>query len=142
MMVLRVVAVFFLIVILSGNPSSASLECNEVSGMRVTFDAAVKGFNQNGRLPTSGIAGGLINNLWQTVSHPSDPANMGCIGQSARLGELLNAGHFAGWSFQQRFEVGAASPILLPHAWITATDAHGHVIDLDPWSNEFHVHAK
>lgn len=141
-MAIRIIGAIFVVVLLSGSTSSASLECADVSAMRVAFDDAVKGFNAEGRLHTSGVAGGVANNLWQTVSHPSDPANMGCEGQSQRLFELMNGQKFAGWNFQQRFEVGAASPILLPHAWITATDVHGHVIDLDPWTNEFHVHSR
>lgn len=140
MRIMRVIGALIAIVVSSGSTSSAALECADVSAMRVAFDYAVKGFNANGRLHTSGVLGGFANNLWQTVSHPVDPANMGCEGQSQRLSELLNAGKFAGWSFQERFEVGAASPILLPHAWITATDAHGHVIELDPWTNQFLVH--
>lgn len=133
-------AVLLVVLLGGGTTSSAALECSDVRAMRSTFERAVRGFNGHGRLNTTGVLGGFANNVWQTLSNPSDPSSMGCIGQSARLGELLNAGKFAGWRFDQRFEVGSASPILLPHAWVTATDAHGHVIDLDPWTNEFVVH--
>lgn len=140
MRIIRIIGALLAIVVSSGSTSSAALECADISTMRVEFDRAVKGFNANGRLHTSGVLGGFANNLWQTISHPGDPANMGCEGQSQRLFELLNARKFSGWNFQERFEVGLSSPILLPHAWITATDSHGHTIELDPWTDQFTVH--
>jgi hypothetical protein len=126
------------ILIFSGAAASASVECKDVTEMRVTFATEVRGFNGSGRLPTSGVLGGFANNLWQTVRHSSDPSSMGCIGQTSRLAEELRD-EYPGWTFDQRFEFGFSSPILLPHAWVTATDAHGHVIDLDPWTNEFTI---
>jgi hypothetical protein len=134
----RILAAVILAGILSGTAAPADVESKDVAAMRVTFRATVQEFNRAGRLATSGVIGGFANNVWQTVWHSSDPASLGCVGQTSSLANHLRE-EFPGWAFDQRFEFGFDSPIFLPHAWITARNGHGEKVDLDPWTNEFTV---
>jgi len=103
----------------------------DVSEMRAILAQSLLEMNHDGRLPLSGIAGGMANNVWQTVSHPTDPDRLGCGWQSSYLLTRLQV--ISGWHFEQRYEVGFSSPILLPHQWVTGHGPNGRVVQIDPW---------
>jgi hypothetical protein len=111
--------------------STSSVEAADVMEMRAAVRQSVLEMNEQGRLPLNGIAGGMVNNIWQTVSHPSDPSRMGCGWQAEYVRAKL-AG-IPGWRFEERYEVGFRSPILLPHQWLTGYGPNGRVIQIDPW---------
>ncbi len=112
--------------------SSTSIEeTNDLLKMRAIVNASVAEMDRDGRLPVNGIVGGMANNLWQTISHPSDPERMGCGWQMNYLLAKLNG--MRGWTFEPRYEVGFSSPIFLPHQWITARGPGGRVLQIDPW---------
>lgn len=95
--------------------------------------ATVAKLNAEGRLPLSGYAGGMLNNLVQTASGHARP--LGCGGQAEELYKALNAARPAGWTFEFKYEYGFKSPILLPHQWIEAHGPNGEVVALDAWAN-------
>lgn len=106
-------------------------EAADLKQMRAVLVQCIAEMDHRGRLPLNGVAGGMLNNVWQTVSHPSNPALLGCGWQATYVHEKL-AGT-PGWRFEQRFELGLSSPILLPHQWLTAYGPDNRVIEIDPW---------
>ncbi len=38
-----------------------------------------------------------------------------------------------GWTWEERYEYGIFSPILLPHQWLTGHGPKGRVVQIDPW---------
>ena len=111
--------------------STSKAEAADLMDMRVALRQSIEEMNRQGRLPLDGIAGGMLNNIWQTVSHPSDPSRLGCGWQANYLLAKLQGA--PGWHFELRYEVGLSSPILLPHQWLTGHGPDGRVIQIDPW---------
>jgi hypothetical protein len=111
--------------------STTQAETADLLQMRAVLRQSIAEMNEQGRLPLDGIAGGMLNNIWQTVSHPAEPSRMGCGWQSNYVRARLQ--RIPGWRFEKRYEVGYSSPILLPHQWITAYGPGGRVIQIDPW---------
>lgn len=111
--------------------SSSSTPNRDVSEMRAILAQSLLEMNHDGRLPLSGIAGGMANNVWQTISHPADPERLGCGWQSSYL--LTRLQTIPGWRFEQRYGVGFSSPILLPHQWLTGYGPNGRIVQIDPW---------
>lgn len=120
----------FLLCVLPADSSSTAPD-RDVSEMRAILANSLLEMNRAGRLPLSGVAGGMANNVWQTVSHPADPSRLGCGWQSGYL--LTRLQTIPGWHFEQRYEVGFSSPILLPHQWLTGYGPNGRVVQIDPW---------
>lgn len=99
------------------------------------YSAAIQQLDAHGRLPLDGDVAGEINNLYQVVRHPANPALMGCGDQAAFVYARLST--ISGWVFEMRYESGLRSPILLPHQWITGHGPHGETVQIDPWSGRF-----
>lgn len=127
------IAVAALLTVAAFPADSSSGTSAELHQFRAVLATSILEMNADGRLPLSGVSGGMANNIWQTVSHPGEPSRMGCGFQAQYVLDKL-AGRFPGWRFEQRYEVGLASPILLPHQWLTAYGPRGAVIQIDPWS--------
>lgn len=111
--------------------STASAPNHDVSEMRAILRRSIVEMNAQGRLPLSGAAGGMANNVWQTISHPSDPRRLGCGWQSEFL--LMRLSGLKGWTWKERYEYGISSPILLPHQWLTGYGPNGRIVQIDPW---------
>lgn len=108
----------------------------DVMAMKFQFDDLVRDLNQHGRVPTTGVTGGFINNIWQSTMHSDDPGALGCGGQAEFVRERLS-GVFPSWSFALQSEIGVRSPILLPHTWVRAYGPRGETVDIDPWLDSF-----
>lgn len=117
-------------------PVNQHTESADEAQMHQVFNATVQELNHMGRVNGSGKAAGMVNNLWQTVRHPSNPEALGCGGQAEYLKAKLLA-DFPTWTFESRYEYGIKSPIVLPHQWLTAHGPHGETITVDPWQNKF-----
>jgi hypothetical protein len=111
--------------------STSKIPSRDVYQMRAILQQSIAEMNAQGRLPLTGVAGGMVNNIWQTISHPNDPARLGCGWQSDFVLNRLNG--MPGWRFEHRYEVGFNSPILLPHQWLTGYGPNGQTIQIDPW---------
>ena len=112
-------------------PTSCGMESADAIRMRAILRDSIVEMNREGRLPVNGIAGGMANNVWQTISHPSDPSRLGCGWQANHV--LPKLQRIPGWTFELRYEVGFSSPIFLPHQWIIAHGPHGRILQIDPW---------
>lgn len=107
----------------------------DASPVYSVYTLAVNQLDAAGRLPMNGALAGEINNAYQFFTHPTQPARLGCGDQAAFVYARLS--QIKGWSFEMRYAYGFASPILLPHQWITGHGPNGQTVQIDPWSNTF-----